>query len=257
MAAARLRLPAPHRASRAGRSRGAWLLLVAAGLVVMLAAVIATPLSQSKTVQLLGESINHVDTDEKVIALTFDDGPDDAWRQILPMLSDRGVHATFFVNGMYMRSHPEVAPKLITAGHQLGNHTWSHAHMLAMTQGAIAQQIVSTDELIRQAGFRGRIVFRPPYGQKLVALPFYLATHNRLSVLWDTHPEDFGNRAQTVDDMVATGLRDAHPGSIIVMHPWFDRWKTRAAATQIIDGLHARGYRFVTINQLTQLRADR
>ena len=198
--------------------------------------------------------INHVDTDKKVIALTFDDGPDDAWRQILPMLADRKVRVTFFLNGMYMRSHPEVAPRLITAGHQLGNHTWSHPHMLAMTEGQIAQEIVSTDELIRQAGYRGRIVFRPPYGQKLVALPFYLATHNRLTVLWNAAPEDFRNRFQTVDQMVETGLSQAKPGGIIVMHPWFDRWKTRAAAARIIDELHARGYTFVTINQLTQLR---
>lgn len=241
-------------ARRPPLSRGFWAAAAAAALVVVLAAVTATPVSRSRDFSLMGETISHLDTQDKVVALTFDDGPDDAWRQILPMLADRGVRVTFFLNGMYMRSHPEVTPRLITAGHQIGNHTWSHRHMLAMTQGQIAQEIVSTDELIRRAGYRGRIAFRPPYGQKLVALPFYLATHNRLSVLWNSEPEDFHHKGQTVDQMVDAALHQIRPGSIIVMHPWFDRWKTRAAAARVIDELQARGYRFATVNELTQLR---
>ncbi|MEV7009569.1 polysaccharide deacetylase family protein [Streptosporangium sp. NPDC051022] len=152
--------------------RRRWIWLVSALVAVLLLGGAGLyQLADSRTFQLAGELISHVETDEKVVALTFDDGPDQHTGEIVGVLAKEGVHTTFFVIGSQVRSHPEYAAALVVAGHQLGNHTYNHRRMVFVSQGTVAAEIEQTDALIREAGQKGDIPFRPPNGKKFLGCP--------------------------------------------------------------------------------------
>ncbi|MCQ9386240.1 polysaccharide deacetylase family protein [Brevibacterium moorei] len=211
--------------------------------------------AHSRQYALFGNWLFHANTQEKVIALTLDDGPSEDPGPVLSMLNRHGVRATFFVNGMWMEKYPTVVPRLIADGHQIANHTWDHRHMIGVAPWSMHQEIAGTDRLIRQAGYTGRIAFRAPYGDKFIGLPAYMTATNRLGVMWDVSPENF-RPDQTAQQMVERGMKQVHPGAIIVVHPWWDREKTRLATGIMIDLLKARGYRFVTIDQLAAMNGQ-
>jgi len=124
-----------------------------------------------------------------------------------------------------------------------------------MSQTAIAKEIEQTDLLIRQAGYQGDIVFRPPYGKKLFGLPWYLQQHNRLTVMWDLEPESDAALAKDARAMAQYVIANAKPGSIILLHVMYQsRQSSRDALPLIIAGLQQQGYRFVTVNTLLQAR---
>ena len=206
--------------------------------------------SKSRTHQLFGTIVDRVDTDRRVVALTFDDGPTPyAADEILADLGN--TRATFFLTGFGMVTAPGVAQRLVAAGHELGNHTFHHDRLVLKSQRTIAEEIESVDALIRKAGWRGPILFRAPFCKKLVGLPWYLARHDRVDVTWDLEPDSdpqLDNRTERIVDDVLTHAR---PGSIILLHPWYHgREPTRAAIAPIIAGLRERGYDFVTVSEL-------
>lgn len=206
--------------------------------------------------QAFGEIVPRVETDEKVVALTFDDGPTPAGADsILPLLHSLGVRATFFVNGNGLAERPDVARRFVAAGHELGNHTWSHPQMLLKSQAAIRREVEPTDSVIRIAGHTGAIYFRPPYGKKLFGLPWYLHRTGRTTVTWDVEPESFPEVDGDAGRIAAHVLQRARPGSIILLHVMFpSRAESRRAVPMIVHGLRQRGYRFVTVSELMQTR---
>jgi peptidoglycan/xylan/chitin deacetylase (PgdA/CDA1 family) len=220
------------------------------GFAILLAALFgAFAYSKSTTSQLFGVIVPRVETQQKVVALTFDDGPTSyAADEILHDLGD--AKATFFVMGAELQHDPSVAPRLVAAGHELANHTWHHDRMVLKSPSYIASEIESTDALIRAAGWRGEIHFRAPFGKKLVGLPWYLWRHHRTHVTWDVAP-DSDRMDHPTDRIVAAVLAQVRPGSIILLHPWYHgREASRAAIAPIIAGLRARGFEFVTVEEL-------
>lgn len=213
--------------------------------------------SKSRTMQLFGEIVPHVDTNEKVVALTFDDGPVAApVDEILAPLRKHDVKATFFVCGAQMQENPAIASKLVAEGHELGNHSWSHVRMWFRTPSFVRSEIEKTDAQIRAAGHDGPIHVRAPYCKKLVVLPWYLSKTNRIHVTFDVEPETFPEIDASADRIVEHVLSNTKPGSIILLHPWYSsRRNTRAALPRIVEGLKARGYRFVTVNELLAMRS--
>ncbi|HLM68707.1 MAG TPA: polysaccharide deacetylase family protein, partial [Longimicrobium sp.] len=170
---------------------------------------------------------------------------------ILPLLDSLGVRATFFVNGNSLAERPDVARRFVAAGHELGNHTWSHPRMLLKSQPAIRREVERTDSVIRAVGHAGPIHFRPPYGKKLVGLPWYLHRTGRTTVTWDVEPESFPEVDGNAERIAAHVLERARPGSIILLHVMFpSRAESRRAVPAIVAGLRARGYRFVTVSEL-------
>jgi peptidoglycan-N-acetylglucosamine deacetylase len=206
--------------------------------------------SKSPTHQLFGVIVPRVETRQRIVALTFDDGPTPyAVDEILRNLGS--AKATFFLIGADMQKNPSVVARLMAAGHQIGNHTWSHNRMVFKSPSYIASEIESTDAQIRAAGWRGPILFRAPYGKKLIGLPWYLWRHGRTHITWDVEPNRDPQVDQHADRMVADVLSRTRPGSIILLHPWYHgREATRAAIAPIIAGLRARGYEFVTVDEL-------
>jgi peptidoglycan/xylan/chitin deacetylase (PgdA/CDA1 family) len=209
----------------------------------------------SRTTQLAGQLVQRVDTDERVVALTFDDGPTDAdVDAILEALAQRGVVATFYLNGKDIEANPEAMNALIAGGHEIGNHTWSHRSMAFVTFETVADEIESTDAAIRAAGYEGPITFRPPFGNKLLTLPLYLAQHDRVTVTWDVSAEDFSGVQQSSAEIASGTVEMTSPGSIILLHPWFGRTSSQEAIGEVIDQLQAQGYRFVTVSDLIDRR---
>jgi peptidoglycan-N-acetylglucosamine deacetylase len=229
-------------------------LLVSSLLLVCILATLYSifEFSKSRTSQMFGELVARVETDKPIVALTLDDGPTpDFTQQVLAILKAKGVSATFFVTGKEAEENGAQLRAIVEAGHEVGNHSYSHSYMTLMGPGTIAQEIERTDAAIRAAGFEGEIHFRPPYGKKLLTLPWYLSEHHRKTIMWDVEPESFSEidgNAAAITKYVVNHTRN---GSIIIMHVMYDsRAATRAALPDIIDGLRARGFEFATVSEL-------
>lgn len=221
----------------------------------MLLAAGAWRLHKSGTVQLFGELVYHVDTADPVVALTFDDGPASPHTAaVLDLLLEQDVRATFFVIGEAVARHPALARRMVEEGHELGNHSYSHQPMVLMARARIRREVERTDSLIRAAGVQGDIHFRPPYGKRLVGLPWYLHRTGRTTVLWTLEPDSHFARS---DSMVAHVLDGVSPGAIILLHVELaSRAEERAALAALVPALRAQGYRFVTVSELLARRSS-
>ena len=213
-------------------------------------------LSRSRTYQLFGEIVPRVETERKVVALTFDDGPRaDTLEEILEPLRAENVKATFFVCGAEIKSNPAVAAKLVAEGHELGNHSWSHVRMWFKSQAFFAEEFGKTDAAIRVAGHKGPIHVRAPYCKKVVGLPWYFAKTNRTHVTFDVEPESDPEVDKSFTRIHSHVVENVRPGSIILLHPWYrGREQTRAAVPLIIKTLKTTGYEFVTVDELLKLQ---
>lgn len=240
------------------RSRGRWLLRGA--VCVVLAGVplayVLWRVSAARRLQLMGELVTRVETTDSIVALTFDDGPvPAATRQVLETLRSRGVRATFFLTGAEMEQNPEAARLIVQAGHEVGNHSWSHPRMIGLSLDSIAREIEATDRQIRRAGQIGEIHFRSPFGKKLFALPYYLWRTGRTNVSWDVEPDSDPAIGASAERVAAHALERTRPGSIILLHVMYaSRAESLKAVPLVIDGLHRRGYRFVTVSEALRRR---
>jgi peptidoglycan-N-acetylglucosamine deacetylase len=223
-----------------------------AGIAVTLVAVGIKTLANARTFQLFGRIVPRVETAQKAVALTFDDGPTEAVvDSIIATLAARRVRATFFVLGALLARTPGAGAKLVAAGHELGNHSWSHQRMVFKSPAWIRSEVARTDSTIRAAGYGGTILFRPPYGMKLVALPRLLARTGRATIMWDVEPDSYPDVAATPEGIVRHVLGRVRPGSIIILHIWYPSRRTSLLAVgPLIDSLHARGYAVGSVGEL-------
>jgi len=220
--------------------------ILVAGLIVL------WNISKSRTFQFFGEIVPRVNTSQKVVALTFDDGPTPkATAELLAILAAENIHATFFVIGGDLEQHPEEGKKIVAAGHELGNHSYSHTRMILVTPAFVRREIESTDKLIRETGFQGPIHFRPPYGKKLFALPYYLSKTGRKTITWDVEPDSYPEIAASSDKITEHVLSKVEPGSIVLLHVMYPSGaESMKAVKKIIGGLRAQGYSFKTVSEL-------
>ncbi|MFJ8090561.1 polysaccharide deacetylase family protein [Lysinibacillus sp. NPDC095746] len=229
------------------------LVLIGIGILLVFLLLLGTyKLMNSRTYQLFGGLTKQVETNQKVVALTFDDGPTDNTNQILSLLKEHNAKATFFLIGAEIEKFPEEARKIAEEGHQIGNHTYSHNRMIFKTPSYYKEEIEKTDQLIQNAGYKGEIDVRPPNGKKLIGLPYYLNKHKRETITWNLEPDTFYT---TVSDKVKYVTENIEPGSIILLHPMYDK---TGQALQTIEGilqeLSKKGYTFITVNELQDLK---
>ena len=227
------------------------LISILAGLLII-AGVIIIP---ARFFQFFGGEVTRVETEDKVVALTLDDGPDPKYlTETLATLAQYHVKATFFLIGKEIDAHPAAAKQIVAAGHEVGNHSYSHRSLVFMPHGRLEAEIELTDAAIRRAGYKGAIPFRPPYGHKFISLPAYLKAHDRPTVLWSIAPDDDPVK-NSAADLSARVERDVKPGSIIILHVMEDhRAESRKALDQFIPALQAKGYEFVTVSDLLTRR---
>jgi peptidoglycan-N-acetylglucosamine deacetylase len=213
-------------------------------------------ISKSRTFQFFGTIVPRVETSEKLVALTFDDGPTPQFTgEILRILKEQDVKATFFLIGGELENHPQEGKKIVAAGHEIGNHSYSHVRMIFVSSSFVKEEIEKTDALIRAAGYENVPHFRPPYGKKLFALPFYLSRSNRQTITWDVEPESFPEIAKSSEETARYVLENTKNGSIILLHVMYDpQKKSLSAVKPIIEGLKQKGFRFVTVSELIESR---
>jgi peptidoglycan/xylan/chitin deacetylase (PgdA/CDA1 family) len=128
--------------------------------------------------------------------------------------------------------------------------------LLFRTLPDIANEIERTNALIKSAGYKGEITMRPPYGKKLFILPWYLNQNKIKTIMCDVEPDTYFQGKS--DEMVKYVLENTKPGSIIVIHPFCEGLcqSDRDALPQIIEGLKAKGFRFVTVTELLEYRKN-
>jgi peptidoglycan/xylan/chitin deacetylase (PgdA/CDA1 family) len=206
----------------------------------------------SRRFQICGRLVRRVRTSEPVVALTFDDGPTASHAPaVLSILQSKSVRGTFFIVGKEAQNVPHLLKRMVSQGHEIGNHTYSHARLIFQPWARIRQEIEKTDEIIRTAGYRGPILFRPPYCAKLVALPLFLRHTGRTTITWDVEPDSRRRRDESAAALVSETVRSVRNGSIVLLHPMQDSsLATRLALPSIIDDLRARGFEFVTVSEL-------
>ena len=221
-------------------------------LVILGGAAALWQLSKSRTFQLFGRIVPRVETSRMLVALTFDDGPTrDQTPEVLRLLRERNVRATFFLTGGELEQNLDAGREIVAAGHELGNHSYSHERMVFVTPSYVRREVERTDVLIRAAGHSGEIHFRPPYGKKLLALPLYLESRDRKTITWDVEPDSELSAKADAAAITRHVLRRTRPGSIILLHVMYpSRAETMRAVPFIIEGLKREGYNFVTVSEL-------
>ena len=185
-------------------------------------------------------------TGNKVIALTFDDGPGPYTAQLLDILDQHGAKATFFLIGSKVSSQANVVRSIHARGHQLGNHSWSHPELPKLPVDQIAGEIDRTNDAIKQATGVTPTVMRPPYGAVNSAVLEQLRLRGMSSILWSVDTRDWADRNSEI--VCSRAVAGAHPGAIILMH---DIHQTSVGAVPcILSALKQQGYSFVTVQGL-------
>jgi peptidoglycan-N-acetylglucosamine deacetylase len=232
-----------------------WLGIAAASVLV----VSVDWFSKIRSFQWCGRIASRIATQDKVVALTFDDGPNPPFTErLLSTLADNGVQATFFLVGKQIERFPNTVRQIVAAGHEVGNHSYTHRRLIFRHPTLIRKEITRTDLALRSAGVTSEIPFRAPYCRKLFVLPYVLASMNKSHITFDVMPSpaDYDGAPPAV--VCEYVLSHARPGSIIVLHdgsfrPPSDRSNVVEATGLIIDGMTAKGYRFVPVRQLLTL----
>jgi chitin deacetylase len=194
-----------------------------------------------KKVKVLGQ--------EKVIALTFDDGPwPKSTLQVLDILKKNNIKATFFWVGEYLKEYPKIAVQVVADGHAIGNHTWHHWYH-KMNPSVADNEIDATAELIYKTTGVTTGLFRPPGGLLNNGVADYAKQKKYVTVMWSVDPMDY--RPLPAEKLVNYVIRKAQPGSIVLMHDGGgNHAATVQALPQIIAKLQELGYSFVTVPEL-------
>ena len=184
------------------------------------------------------------------IALTFDDGPTPAYtQQVLAILKQYNVHATFFCIGEQAQEFPDLLNQENAGGNVVANHSWNHPDLTTLSDDDIHAQLMSTSNTLKQATGIQPTLFRPPYGAINMQVKSQADALHLTPVLWSIDTEDW--QLPGSDAIVNTVLDQASNGSIILMHDGGgDRSQTIEALPHIITGLQQHGYRLVTVPEL-------
>lgn len=188
-------------------------------------------------------------TQEKVIALTFDDGPDPIdTPDILDILKEKNVRATFFVLGQAVQANSYLLKRLVLEGHEIGNHSFNHDYQ----QRRLVDEIKQTDqEVFAATGFH-TYFYRPPGGFLSKGQLETVKKNGYIVALWSVDSKDWRNPGakQIVDNVI----KNVFPGAIILMHDGgYQRTQTVKALGPIIDALRDHGYRLTTLSELKML----
>ncbi len=190
------------------------------------------------------------------LALTFDDGPSrQHTEEILSILEEYKIKATFFVIGENAKSDPERIRMIYDAGHELGNHTFTHAYISKISKEALREEIKKTEEVLKEITGERPYVFRPPGGYYDASSLAVLNEMGYKSVLWSLDTRDWS--MPTSDKIVSKIQESASCGDIILFHDLNDkRLPTPQALKQILPYLIENGFEFVTVSEMIENEAD-
>lgn len=241
---------------KSDRTAGAWAALAGVGSIAGLAYGI-----KGRSAQIFGRSVYRGRGARRSIALTFDDGPSEGTPELLDVLLAERVKATFFQCGMNARRHPAIARLVADAGHEIGNHTFSHARLCPrigfrpnlLTTEEIYRELATTQEILRETtGVLPRL-FRAPYGMRWFGVGAAQRRLRLLGVMWTVIGHDWEWPAAQIARHVLEGCG---PGGIVCLHDGRDIRQGAdisemiAAVKEIVPRLKADGYAFETVSEL-------
>lgn len=207
-------------------------------------------ITASSTDALTLNSESRVSDKGKMIALTFDDGPHKKYtEEILDILNEYSIKATFFVVGVCAEKYPEIIAREIAEGHEIGNHTYSHLHLKNANISEIAGEIDKTEQLLIQNNGYSTTLFRPPEGVCNDKVRSVAKDMNYSLVLWTVDTKDWV--PSSCESIVNSVLGSVDGGEIILMHDYVvGKSNTPDALRIIIPKLLEEGYTFVTVSEL-------
>jgi peptidoglycan-N-acetylglucosamine deacetylase len=190
---------------------------------------------------------------QKVIALTFDDGPwPESTAQVLDILRENNVKGTFFVVGQNIKNYPELLKRVAAEGHVIGNHTWHHRYHFMNPQVAAYEVANTTDLIYKVAGVKTNL-FRPPGGIMNNGVAAYARNSQYAIIMWSSDSADYSH--PSVPKLINNVFRLAKPGGIVLMHDGGgDRSQTVQALPEIIAKFRNQGYTFVTVPELLEMQ---
>jgi peptidoglycan/xylan/chitin deacetylase (PgdA/CDA1 family) len=207
--------------------------------------------------EIFGEAIYRLDSRDKVIALTFDDGPNSEYtEQVLAILEKEGIKGTFFLIGKNVEVYPQIAREIVEHGHCVGNHSYTHPWSLSFkSKKAVINEVEKAEEAIYQANGVQPRLFRPPHGFRT---PWMMHTIHKMGfkiVTWDDMTTDYNAKAKS-EEIAKKIISKAKPGSIIVFHDGLNlnhganRENTIEALKIVINKLKEENYQFVSLNEI-------
>ncbi len=208
---------------------------------------------RGRSSSVFGPSIWRGPRDRRRLALTFDDGPSESTPEILGILEQFGARGTFFQCGRNVDRLPSVARAVAAAGHEIGNHAWSHAPLYLRSSRFIEAEVSRAQDAIARAAGRPPRLFRAPYGARWFGLARVQRRLGLLGVMWTALASDWRLSAAAVARKLA---RAASNGSIFCLHdgrellPRPDVRATIDALRRLLPELRACGYEFTTVSEL-------
>ena len=209
------------------------------------------------TSQVCGRTFIGLEPGSRLLALTYDDGPNDpyTWR-MMEVLERHGVKATFFLIGEFVRQKPEIARALAASGHAIGSHTWSHPNLIFASRAEVRRQLEQTRQAILDATGVETRLFRPPFGARRPATLHVIRQAGLEPVMWNVTCYDW--KAHSAEEIVAHAERQIRGGDVILLHDGgylrmgADRSRSVEASDRILTRYQAEGYEFVTIPQMME-----
>ena len=206
--------------------------------------------------QLYGRTLTHGD-DPQQIALTYDDGPNDPHTQrLLDVLALHNAKATFFLIGKYVRQRPEIARAVAAAGHEIGNHTYTHPNLIFVSQRQLRQELENCRKAIEDALGKSPTIFRPPFGGRR---PGVLSTARAMglqTIMWSITGYDWNAQSpESILNKVTPSLK-SNRGEIVLLHDGghlafgADRVHTVEATLRLLE--RNPGRRFVSVSELSR-----
>ncbi|HBC29772.1 MAG TPA: hypothetical protein DC024_00795 [Clostridiales bacterium] len=183
----------------------------------------------------------------RMVSLTFDATyGDNQTYELLEILRNNNIKATFFLSGIWLINYPQLARAIAAEGHEIGNHSLTHPHMPLITMQEVTNQIVRTEALIRNITGQDPYLFRPPYGEYTQAILNQLASLGYVTILWTVDSLDWQNPGS--DAVVSRVVNNAEPGAIILLHQ--SAPDTLQGLQEMITQLRQQGYNFGTVTQV-------
>ncbi|UFJ43354.1 polysaccharide deacetylase family protein [Brevibacillus humidisoli] len=197
------------------------------------------------------EPIHRIDTQKKIVALTFDDGPDPTYTPlILETLHKNGVPATFFVLGSQVDKYPSILQWMRKAGHEIGNHGYEHHDLNKLTEQQVYDEIKRTERAVLQKAGVFTQYYRPPGGVITHDVRNAVQSSGYDMIYWSVDPRDWSLK-RTASVIINSVKQNVTPGDIVLFHDGgLNQKQTLAALQQLITDLRSQGYKFVTISQL-------
>jgi peptidoglycan-N-acetylglucosamine deacetylase len=225
------------------------------------AAAYAGYATMAPTSQLYGRTLTH-GSDPLQIALTFDDGPNDPdTLRLLDLLAKHQARATFFLIGQYVRRRPEIARAVHTAGHRIGNHTYSHPNLIFVSRARLRQELEDCRKAIEDAIGAPAPLFRPPFGGRRASVLRTARSLGLEPVMWSVTGYDWDAKSaqaivQKVTAQIDSNSRRRQQSEIVLLHDGghrafgVDRSFTVEATLSLLEKYSAAGKTFVSVPEL-------